>query len=106
VAGDRPFALEDRLISLAAVPEAADLDFAEESPGAWLLHHVPWTEAENRISAVGADAAVAELLAWTPARPAGGRAAHLAGGRAGDLGAPAVPGRGLRPGGALRAGAG
>lgn len=63
VAGDRPFALEDRLISLAAVPEAADLDFAEESPGAWLLHHVPWTEAENRISAVGADAAVADLLA-------------------------------------------
>lgn len=63
VAGDRPFALEDRLISLTAVPEAAELDFAEESPGAWLLHHVPWTEAENRISAVNADAAVAELLA-------------------------------------------
>jgi len=62
IAGDRPFALEDRLISLAAVPEAAELDFAEESPGAWLLHHVPWTEAENRISAVGAEAAVAELL--------------------------------------------
>jgi GntR family histidine utilization transcriptional repressor len=63
VAGDRPFALEDRLISLAAVPQAADLDFAEESPGAWLLHHVPWTEAENRISAVGAEPAVADLLA-------------------------------------------
>jgi GntR family histidine utilization transcriptional repressor len=63
VAGDRPFALEDRLISLAAVPEAGDLDFAEESPGAWLLHHVPWTEAENRISAVGAEPAVADLLA-------------------------------------------
>lgn len=63
IAGDRPFALEDRLISLAAVPQAAELDFAEESPGAWLLHHVPWTEAENRISAVGADAPVAELLA-------------------------------------------
>lgn len=63
VAGDRPFALEDRLISLAAVPQAAELDFAEESPGAWLLHHVPWTEAENRISAVGADAATADLMA-------------------------------------------
>jgi GntR family histidine utilization transcriptional repressor len=63
VAGDRPFALEDRLISLAAVPEAAGLDFAEESPGAWLLHHVPWTEAENRISAVGADVATAGLMA-------------------------------------------
>jgi GntR family histidine utilization transcriptional repressor len=63
VAGDRPFALEDRLVSLAAVPQAADLDFAEESPGAWLLHHVPWTEAENRISAVGADGATAGLMA-------------------------------------------
>lgn len=66
VAGDRPFALEDRLISLAAVPEAADLDFANESPGAWLLHHVPWTEAENRISAVGADAATAGLMGLDP----------------------------------------
>ncbi|KRA57276.1 histidine utilization repressor [Caulobacter sp. Root656] len=66
VAGDRPFALEDRLINLAAVPEAAELDFAQESPGAWLLHHVPWTEAENRISAIGAEAAVAERLALDP----------------------------------------
>ena len=63
VAGDRPFALEDRLISLAAVPEAAEQDFAAEAPGAWLLHHVPWTEAENRISAVGAEPADADLLA-------------------------------------------
>ena len=66
VAGGRPFAVEDRLISLAAVPEAADADFMAEPPGAWLLHHVPWTEAENRISAVGADAAAAELLALDP----------------------------------------
>ena len=66
VGGDRPFALEDRLISLDAVPEAADLDFADESPGAWLLHHVPWTEAENRISAVGADEATADLMALDP----------------------------------------
>ncbi len=63
VAGGRPFALEDRLISLSAVPEAATTDFAAEPPGAWLLHHVPWTEAENRISAVGAEAGVAVLLA-------------------------------------------
>ena len=66
VGGDRPFALEDRLISLDAVPEAADLDFADESPGAWLLHHVPWTEAENRISAVGADETTADLMALDP----------------------------------------
>jgi GntR family histidine utilization transcriptional repressor len=69
VAGGRPFALEDRLISLVAVPEAAQADFAVEPPGAWLLHHVPWTEAENRISAVGAEAAVADLLALDPGTP-------------------------------------
>ncbi|MBO9707710.1 MAG: histidine utilization repressor [Caulobacter sp.] len=63
VAAGRPFALEDRLIALAAVPEAADADFASEPPGAWLLHHVPWTEAENRISAVGAEPEAARLLA-------------------------------------------
>jgi GntR family histidine utilization transcriptional repressor len=66
VAGGRPFALEDRLISLAAVPEAAEADFTTQPPGAWLLHHVPWTEAESRISAVGAEAGVAELLALDP----------------------------------------
>uniref|UniRef100_B0SYU9 Histidine utilization repressor n=1 Tax=Caulobacter sp. (strain K31) TaxID=366602 RepID=B0SYU9_CAUSK len=66
VGGDRPFALEDRLISLNAVPEAAELDFADESPGAWLLHHVPWIEAENRISAVGADESTADLMALDP----------------------------------------
>lgn len=63
IAGDRPFALEDRLIGLAAVPEAAEADFAAEPPGVWLLHHVPWTEAENRISAVGASIEDARLLA-------------------------------------------
>ena len=66
VADGRPFALEDRLISLAAVPEAATTDFAIEPPGAWLLNHVPWTEAENRISAVGADEATADLMALDP----------------------------------------
>ena len=50
-----PFALEDRLIDLEAVPEAATADFAVEPPGSWLLHHVPWTEAEHTISAVVAD---------------------------------------------------
>ena len=96
VASDRPFALEDRLVSLAAVPEAAEADFAAEPPGAWLLHHVPWTEAENRISAVGADAATAELLGVDvgTALLAVERRTWRAG-EAYDLGAPAVPRRGL-----------
>lgn len=62
IANGRPFALEDRIISLSAVPDAEAIDFAGVSPGAWLLQHVPWTEAENRISAVAADATDAEVL--------------------------------------------
>jgi GntR family histidine utilization transcriptional repressor len=62
LANGRPFALEDRLISLAAVPEAERIDFATESPGSWLLGHVPWTEAEHRITAINADRDVATTL--------------------------------------------
>jgi GntR family histidine utilization transcriptional repressor len=58
-----PFALEDRLIDLAAVPAAADVDFAVDPPGTWLLDHVPWTEAENAISAIVADEASSKALA-------------------------------------------
>lgn len=57
-----PFAIEDRLIDLDAVPEAATAEFAKEPPGSWLLHHVPWTEAENAISAISADDEAAEIL--------------------------------------------
>lgn len=57
-----PYALETRLISLSAVPGAAAVDFAEHPPGTWLLEHVPWTEAEHRITAVNADADTAVRL--------------------------------------------
>lgn len=57
-----PFAIEDRLIDLDAVPEAAAADFAIEPPGSWLLHHVPWTEAEHAISAIVADEPAAAAL--------------------------------------------
>lgn len=57
-----PFAVEDRLINLDAVPEAASADFKIEPPGTWLLAHVPWTEAEHAISAVAADTATAVAL--------------------------------------------
>ena len=62
-ANGRPFAVEDRLISLAAAPLARNVDFVAHPPGAWLLEHIPWTEAENRISALAADAEAAHLLA-------------------------------------------
>jgi GntR family histidine utilization transcriptional repressor len=62
LANGRPFALEDRLISLAAVPDAEHVDFSTESPGTWLLGHVPWTQAEHRITAINADRDVAATL--------------------------------------------
>jgi GntR family transcriptional regulator, histidine utilization repressor len=66
LAGGEIFALEDRLISLATVPEAAGMDFRTIAPGTWLLHHVPWTQAEHRITAVNVDRATADLLRVKP----------------------------------------
>lgn len=62
MAGGEPFALESRIISLASTPEARERDFTAEAPGSWLLHHVPWTEARHRITAVGADSVQARRL--------------------------------------------
>lgn len=82
-AGSAPFCLEERLISLATVPEAERETFDTVAPGTWLLQRVPWSAAENRICAVSADACTAELLdiekgraclvierrTWSPAGP-------------------------------------
>jgi GntR family histidine utilization transcriptional repressor len=65
-ASGRPFALEERLINLDAAPEAADADFAATPPGGWLLGHVPWTEAEHRISAANVQKPVATTLGIAP----------------------------------------
>lgn len=62
-AGGRPFALERRLVALNAAPKMEAVDFAAAPPGAWLLEHVAWTEAESRISAINADPEDARLLA-------------------------------------------
>lgn len=61
-AGDRPFCLERRLISLHAVPEAEQEGFAEVPPGTWLIRHVPWSSAEHTIRAMPADRATAAAL--------------------------------------------
>jgi GntR family histidine utilization transcriptional repressor len=65
-ADSRPFALEERIISLAAAPQAEAADFETVAPGAWLLGHVPWNEAEHRIGAVAADPRMAEGLDLKP----------------------------------------
>jgi len=61
-----PFALEQRLISLGAVPGAIDESFAAEAPGTWLLQHVPWTSAQHRIRATEADRYEAKILDLRP----------------------------------------
>jgi GntR family histidine utilization transcriptional repressor len=61
-ADERPFALEERLINLAAVPSAREQTFDDMSPGHWLLTKVPWSEAEHHIRAVNADADMAAAL--------------------------------------------
>lgn len=65
-ASGRPFSVEERVINLRAVPEVASVDFARTAPGSWLLGHVPWTEAEHRISAANATRSMAGLLAIRP----------------------------------------
>jgi GntR family histidine utilization transcriptional repressor len=62
----KPIALEERLISLEAVPQARDQPFTETAPGSWLLVEAPWTEAEHQIEAINADAATAALLDLKP----------------------------------------
>lgn len=58
----RPYALEERLINLEAVPDARHERFGRISPGRWLLGRIPWTEAEHRISALNATRPIAQRL--------------------------------------------
>ncbi|MBB5705979.1 histidine utilization repressor [Sphingopyxis panaciterrulae] len=66
LADNIPLAVEYRLVSLAAVPDIADAGSDDTPPGTWLLRHIPWTEAETRISALAASPAVARLLQVAP----------------------------------------
>ena len=68
-AGKKPFCLEERLISLAAVPDAEGESFAEIAPGPWLIGRVPWSAAEHtiRATAAGPDTALAlDIAAGSP----------------------------------------
>lgn len=69
LADGAPFAHERRLISLTAAPEAETADFSAQPPGGWLLAHMPWTEAEHRIAAVGADTVLERHLLLPPGAP-------------------------------------
>ena len=69
LAAERPFGWEQRWIDLATVPQAEPVDFAAESPGTWLLGHVPWSDARHRISAVAALPALARRLGLANGAP-------------------------------------
>ncbi|WP_137390975.1 histidine utilization repressor [Rhodoligotrophos defluvii] len=67
-AGGRPFCLEQRLINLVTVPDAASVEFKDVSPSQWLLSQIPWTSAEHRIhaaAAAGDDAVALEIAEGT-----------------------------------------
>lgn len=61
-----PFVYEERLISLKAVPDAMTNEFDGMPPGSWLLQNVPWSRAEHRITAAGADETIARHLHVEP----------------------------------------
>jgi len=68
-AGSRPFCTEDRLINLDVVPQAAEIDFSQHAPGQWLQQQVPWSTAEHKIYAIGADTEKAALLDMAEGAP-------------------------------------
>lgn len=62
----KPYQLEDRWISLTAVPEAEGADFHEIGPNEWLVRQVPFTEVEVAMMALPADQRLAQTLECAP----------------------------------------
>lgn len=62
-ADEAVFAWETRQISLTAVPEAGEVDFARVPPSVWLLTHVPWNNATHTIRAKRITPELAKLAA-------------------------------------------
>lgn len=69
LADGQPLAHETREINLGIVPAIADADLTHTPPGTWLIANVPWTEAENRISALGCGPQVARALGIAAGAP-------------------------------------
>lgn len=63
------FCREARIINTEAAPAALEQDFTSVAPGQWLLQEIPWSSAEHRIRAIGADDAVARDLGLRPGEP-------------------------------------
>jgi GntR family histidine utilization transcriptional repressor len=62
LSNDKPFQLEERLINIDAARGIMNQPLNTQGPGHWLLAHVPWTDAEHRISAREASEEIATHL--------------------------------------------
>ena len=58
----KPFQLEERLVNIDAAPGITCRPLETVGPGLWLLGHVPWTDAEHKISAREAPPEIARHL--------------------------------------------
>ncbi|PZQ47776.1 MAG: hypothetical protein DI556_16310 [Rhodovulum sulfidophilum] len=68
-ADGRPYQLEDRWIDLASVPGAEARSFEAEGPNEWLIDQVPFSRAEQELTAEAARAEEARLLGIDPGAP-------------------------------------
>ena len=62
----KPIQLEERLINIDAAPNITCQPLETQGPSSWLLSHVPWTDAEHKISAREAPTEVAAELEVNP----------------------------------------
>ena len=69
LADGTPFALEDRWINLATLPEAADRDFSTLSANEWLVATAPYTHGEIAFTAAAAGRTEARDLGCAPGAP-------------------------------------
>lgn len=68
-ANNQPFQLEERWVSLSAVPAMEEADLSRIGPTEWLLTAIPFTDAEIAFGAIGADGRLAEFLSTSVGMP-------------------------------------
>lgn len=66
LADGRPYALEDRWINRAALPQLAGADFSAISPNEWLVANAPLSHGDIAFSAVTASPEIAGILGADP----------------------------------------
>lgn len=64
-----PYQLEDRWISVSALPQVREQDFTGVGPNEWLIATVPFSQVEISFQAVAADRVTASHMGLTPGEP-------------------------------------